>query len=786
MTIESEQTGFGIGRRGFVAGAAIAGTALVGLNSLRAHAAPDEPAAGKIKYKAPPAKQAAVKGNSTPAFPGCEGAGKYTTGGRGGEIYEVTTLEDGGKGSLRDAVSKGDRIVVFRVGGTIELTEGLDILGNNITIAGQTAPGDGISIVHNEFSVKADNVIIRYLRVRAGDELGLGVDTMNGRGHRNIVVDHCSVSWGVDECFSLYGNYDVTVSNCIISEGLAMSRHEKGLHGYGGLWGGQNISYFNNLLINQGGRNPRFSFTEDMKMLVDHRNNVIYNYGYTSCYGAEWCEGINIIGNYYKPGPSTLESVAPHVIEPYRGGNWYVDDNKIVGHDAITKDNLKGIELVVGGITLLDEPADIPNPQDTTSADDAYRNVLDGVGASIPHYDSVDSRLLNELRNGTGRLINSQIEVGGFPQLDGAEAPQDSDHDGIPDDWETENGLDPNDPADGSAIGKDGYAGVETYFNSIEPDIVDYPEVVITAPAAGEVIANGKATKSVPVSAEVTPVDGSKITKVEFFANDELIGEATTAPYRATWNKAPVGTVYLTARVHDDRGAKVQSTGSPVHLTRTSAVKPWKSLDIGETKRPGSDFIDGTTGDITITGAGKIRSNGATSSDTNTGGSTGGGEDAFHFLYQPITAGPDDVVEIIARIDNVSREWDRVYAGLMFRESLEPDAPFFTGGVMVARDGLKDHVSRIRSFATEASVSDYPWDEGEVNSIEPRWVRLIKRGTEFEAHFGNDSLQWTRVGYERIVMPDKLYVGLVVDSAREDNEIVHYSSATFHNVKVNG
>ncbi|QDP97098.1 hypothetical protein FOE78_15230 [Microlunatus elymi] len=784
----SGHTMVGFGRRRFVAGAAVAGTAIAVLQAQRAHATPDAPSAGKINYKAAPAQQAAVKGNTVPAFPGCEGAGKFTTGGRGGKIYEVTSLDGGGaKGTLRDAVSADDRIVVFRVGGTIELEDGINITGNNLTIAGQTAPGDGIQITGNEFSVDASNVIIRYLRVRAGDRQKLEIDTMNGRGRRNIVVDHCSVGWGVDECFSLYGNYDVTVSNCLIHEGLAMSDHVKGLHGYGGLWGGQNISYYNNLLIHHGGRNPRFSFTEDMKQLVDYRNNVIFDYGYTSCYGAEWCEGINMVGNYYKPGPATLDSVAPHVIEPYRGGNWYLADNKIVGHPEITKDNTKGIELAVGGITLLPEPAAIPNPREKTQTpDEAYQTVLAGVGASIPHYDSVDTRLLNELRHGLGRLINSQSEVGGYPVLDNGDAPKDSDHDGIPDDWETAHDLDPTDPADGTAIADDGYANVEHYLNSIKPDITEYPSVKITSPKADNVVANGKATKSITVSADVTAVTGSKISKVEFYADDTLFGTATAAPYRATWNNAPLGNWYLSAKVTDDRGAKVQSTGVPVHLARSAKIKSWTSADIGEVGLAGGAFKDATTGDITISGAGKIRSNGANSTDVSTDVSALRKTDAFHYLYRPISAGPNDVVEIIARIDELSREWDGIYAGLMFRESLEPDAPFFTGGVMVSRDGLKDHVSRIRSFATEASVSDYPYDDGEVNPIKPRWVRLIKRGTEFEAHFGNDSLQWTRVGYERIVMPKKLYVGLVIDSNKQDNKITNYSTARFHNIKING
>ncbi|MGO4757866.1 polysaccharide lyase family 1 protein, partial [Streptomyces sp. 2MCAF27] len=236
------------------------------------------------------------------AFPGAEGGGRYASGGRGGEVYEVTTLADAGPGSLREAVSGSDRTIVFRVSGTIELGGGLDITGSNLTIAGQTAPGDGICVVGNETKIKdVGNIILRHLRFRGTDTLGTPIDTFGMERCENVIIDHCSFSWAVDEVCSPYGNENVTMQWCVIAEGLTMSAHEKGRHGYGGLWGGDNVTYHHNLLVHNGGRNPRFSFVEDMALKADHRNNVIYNYGYTSAYGGEWADGINIVGNYYKP-----------------------------------------------------------------------------------------------------------------------------------------------------------------------------------------------------------------------------------------------------------------------------------------------------------------------------------------------------------------------------------------------------------------------------------------------------------------------------------------------------
>ncbi len=766
----------GFGRRGFLVSAALTPPAIMTAHQLQtaplARAAPDAPApgdldSGKIKKAKPPAQQAAVVGNTVPAFPGAEGAGKFSTGGRGHPVYEVTTLADSGPGSLRDAVAQSNRMIVFRVGGTIELEGGLDVTGSNLTIAGQTAPGDGIAVINNEFTIAGDNIVIRYLRVRGGDRMGTPIDTFKGEGRRNVLIDHCSVSWGVDECFSLYGNYDVTVSHCIIAEGLTMSAHEKGRHGYGGLWGGQNVTFHHNLLIHQGGRNPRFSFVEHLDQLVDHRNNVIYDYGFTSCYGGEWCEGINLVANYYKPGPATLADIAPEIVAPGRGGRWHLSENEIEGHPEITADNLAGITVPVGGITHAADPITFPNEIKTETAQEAYRTVLAGVGASLPRYDAADARLLADVRNGTGRLINSQTEVGGFPVLRSADPPVDSDHDGIPDDWESAHGLDPKDPADGAQIGKGGYSNLELYLNSIERSSAANPEVVITSPTRDQVFAGAAAEREIEITAEASADGDAKITEVEFFAGATSIGKADSAPFRITWSGVTDGTRYLTARATDSRGLQTQSTGTPVHVNRTIELTGWTSTDVGDVPIAGSAAMKGDDA-FTIKGSGKIWAK----------------KDAFQFVHRPIEAGPSSVVEIIARIDRLSRVYEGVYAGLMIRETLEPDSPYFTGGISWSDGGLKGMVSRFARLGDEPSLSPYPWDDEELED-QPYWIRLIKRGSEFEAHLSTDSLQWTRIGYERIHLADRVQIGLVVDANKESNAIDNYASADFAEVRVN-
>lgn len=432
------------------------------------------------------------------AFPGAEGFGKYATGGRGGVVIEVTNLNDNGPGSLRAAINQeGERTVVFRVSGTIFLESSLPINKGDITIAGQTAPGDGITLANYNFRVSTDNVIIRYIRSRLGDLENQEADAFTCTGRSNIIVDHCSFSWSVDEAASCYNNRNFTMQWCIISESLYNSVHSKGPHGYGGIWGGNKVTFHHNLIAHHSSRTPRFNgargrFTP-WEELVDHRNNVIYNWGFNSCYGGEPSEvdgikaNINMVGNYYKAGPGTSSGeVTYRIVSPddhsvYGYSYWYVDSNFVVGYPSVTEDNwLLGVQNVSESEKeemKLQEPSvfDITTRH---TAEEAYTAVLENAGATLPRRDTIDRRIVWEVLNGTttyggtrgsnSGIIDSQEDVGGWPVLYTGPAPADNDHDGMADDWELLNGLNPGNPNDRNGdINTNGYTNLEDYLASI-------------------------------------------------------------------------------------------------------------------------------------------------------------------------------------------------------------------------------------------------------------------------------------------------------------------------------
>jgi hypothetical protein len=431
--------------------------------------------------------QGVLWGGAVPAFPGAEGYGQFATGGRGGKVLFVVNLNDRGRGSLREAVDrKGPRIIVFRVSGTVVLESNLRIRNGDLTIAGQSAPGDGICLRDYPVSVDANNVIIRFMRFRLGDESLQEADTLGGRFHKNIIIDHCSASWSVDECVSFYANEDFTLQWCLVAESLNDSVHSKGRHGYGGIWGGLRASFHHNLLAHHNSRNPRFSgssTTDDVpNRQVDFYNNVIYNWAGNSVYGGEGGEQ-NMINNYYKPGPATSGSKRSRIVnpsEPY--GKFYVHGNEVVGDALVSLDNW------AGGVQCADPLsayAAEPFPSETEitqSASTAYDLVLAYAGACLSR-DDVDSRIVGEVATGTATyqgsrtampgIIDSQADVGGWPELISLPAPSDSDRDGMPDDWELANGLDPNQPADAAARTLDEhYDDIEVYLNSLVSDIV--------------------------------------------------------------------------------------------------------------------------------------------------------------------------------------------------------------------------------------------------------------------------------------------------------------------------
>ncbi|MDE5928062.1 MAG: hypothetical protein K2G98_06265, partial [Duncaniella sp.] len=504
------------------------------------------------------------------AFPGAEGYGRYTTGGRGGAVYHVTNLNDSGEGSFRWACEqKGPRTIVFDVDGTIHLKSELKLRNGNVTIAGQTAPGDGVCIAEYPFTISADNVIIRFMRFRPGnknitEEMANsgacdGWDGLGAIDQKDIIVDHCSVSWSIDECLSFVGCSRTTVQWCIVSQSLVKG-HSKLSHGYGGNWGGRKASYHHNLLAHHTSRAPRLGPrpTTQLKEQMDMRNNVIYNYSGEGCYGGEGMK-VNIVNNVYIPGPgnkywsgsnsnkfkrlaavgvrnnnyvATYPAYAPalHLV-----GKYYVDGNYHYSDQNVTKDNWT--DGVYSQITWSDWD-DLANTAakqaemkkeikaetpieyvytTTHGTTEAYSNVINYAGASLSR-DELDKTIASEARTKTSRtaspastgsgldkgFINTQTDVkgltggDGWPKLNAGTAKTDTDGDGIPDEWEKANGLNPNDSTDGAIITADGYSNLEHYINSLVQDIVDKGNAGTTAKMLNGTLTTADAAVQLP------------------------------------------------------------------------------------------------------------------------------------------------------------------------------------------------------------------------------------------------------------------------------------------------
>ncbi len=476
---------------------------------------------------------------ATPAFPGAEGYGMYTTGGRGGNVLHVTSLQDTlMEGTLRWALAQnGTNTIVFDVSGTIHLQSELDVRHANTTIAGQTAPGDGICIADYPVVIKANNIIIRFIRFRLGNKYVAfhEGDGLGGMDKENIIIDHCSVSWSVDECLSVYGSRNLTVQWCLVSQSMNNSGHSKGAHGYGGNWGGAGASYHHNLMCHHASRVPRLGPrpSTQLEEHMDLRNNVFYNWAGNGCYGGEAMD-VNIVNNYYKPGPATLTrganiqkriaavgcrttSYCKREVNPTTGeitgnawlptwhqwGQLYVDGNVNPLWADVTADNwtlgvLNQIDKSGNDRTFNDSVAEymhLLRPLDfyavtTHSAEDAYERVLAYAGACL-HRDWIDTLMVYDTRHtvashtGTGcapGIINSQndnrpanlpegAQWDAWPDLQSLTPPTDTDRDGMPDDWEQAHSLNPNDPTDRNILNDEGYTMLECYLAELVADI---------------------------------------------------------------------------------------------------------------------------------------------------------------------------------------------------------------------------------------------------------------------------------------------------------------------------
>lgn len=486
----------------------IVGTALLLLASLfpcmdtnaqNSNSTTGQPEAGQIPPHPPRLPEAVI-----PAFPGAWGGGMFTTGGRGGKVIAVTNLNDNGPGSFRAALeTKGPRIVIFRVAGTLKVNDDLNINHPDITIAGQSAPGDGICIA-GTLNINTYNVIIRHLRVRRGVPTGgQGDDNIGGYPQHHIIIDHCSTSWGMDENISLYRTMrpsldgktqikdpaeHVTIQWTISSEALDARGHA-----FGGTWGGTPSTFHHNLFASNTARNPSIG----MSGPFDFRYNVVFNWRHRSIDGGDETSEINLINNYFKPGPATNENMRDvfarieqrSMYSPgsawkegdwypkaaNRPGKWYVAGNIMHDNNEVTNNNWAGMRgpenLARVNTPFVGWPV---APHQTANI--AFESVLAKAGATLPKRDAVDTRVTAMVRSGkpmtqTG-IIKDVSEVGGYPNLtyDPTRLPVDSDGDGMPDQWEIKYKLDPKNSKDG-AMDSDGdiYTNVEEFLNGTDP-----------------------------------------------------------------------------------------------------------------------------------------------------------------------------------------------------------------------------------------------------------------------------------------------------------------------------
>ena len=457
-----------------------------------------------------------------PAFPGAEGGGQFSFGGRGGKVLTVTSLGDRGPGTLREACegTVGPRIVVFNVSGIIRLKTPIIILAPYITIAGQTAPGDGVCVAGESFWVNTHDVVVRHMRFRRGEtKVERRDDGFGGNPVGNIMIDHCSCTWGLDENISFYRHMfnpgaglkeaklptvNVTIQNTISAQALDTYNHA-----FGSTLGGENCTFMRNLWANNAGRNPSIGWNGVFNFV----NNVIFNWVHRSVDGGDYTALYNIINNYYKPGPLTPTDapIGYRMLKPESGrsklgyyvyGRVYCNGNIMDGNEKVTKNNWDGgvqvEELPNAGQYTDSMKWNTPFPMPkfpVMSAQDAYEYVLKNVGANIPKRDIVDQRIVENVRTGKAYydqsadtidfyqfkhrrlpkdsykkgIITDIRQIGGYPEYKG-ESYVDTDKDGMPDAWEKKYGLNPNDASDAiKDCNGDGYTNIEKYINGINP-----------------------------------------------------------------------------------------------------------------------------------------------------------------------------------------------------------------------------------------------------------------------------------------------------------------------------
>ncbi|QYR21100.1 hypothetical protein KZ483_25845 [Paenibacillus sp. sptzw28] len=785
------------------------------------------------------------------AFPGAEGGGAYTSGGRGGDVYIVTTLEDYRdnevpvQGSLRHGIlstpAEG-RTIVFNVSGTIELESSLRFKNiKNLTIAGQTAPGNGITIAGWETNISnSENIIIRYISFRPGaTNVFNGSDSMDalwGRDNKQFILDHCSFSWNTDETLSTYRGENGTIQWSIISESLTLSGHSKGRHGYGGIAGGDKTTYHHNIYLNHTSRNPRLgggyagAANADRVAVVQFSNNVIYNWGFNGVYGGGYTF-TNYMNNILIAGPGTRDNVANRVIdagERGRLGGFYISGNRINGENTGLLDGSSEHVKFSGDISGINKTTIAAEPYlsaDSTGINNGITNpafddyVLNGVedandqllktilqqaGATYPRRDAIDARVVAEVKKGLGRYINTEHEVGGYISDFGVIEEQrgadfDTNHNGIADAWEKEQGIWGTEDAY-KTITDSGYTWLELYINGLVDmgHAAENPDVKLMTPENNAQFALGEA---IPVKIKASSEFGHRIEKVAVYNGSEYLGDAVFdgTKYEYTIKGLQDASYYISARITDSEGNQTQTTAANIHIntdSSTLASGGWSSADIGTPDIQGSASL--TDNVITVKGNGKL---GMSEGSTEQSEESDASKDDFHFVYKEVTGD----MEITAKLEEIGSVDNHAFTGLMVRDDLIDDSATAAlglswvkiskatswstylagretkGGDFNEMTETLDNVSNAAKAGIPL-VADIPFKIGGVE--QGYWLKLVRKGDTFYAYGSINGNEWTPIGEKTVAMEGSVYVGFAVDSNDVANDIEQLNYAKFSNVSL--
>lgn len=794
-----------------------------------------------------------------PAFPGVEGGGTYTTGGRStlttqGEVYVVTSLDDSvtdpKPGTFRYGIThrQSENVpltVVFAVGGTIHIdpaalkSQRRFTIGSNTTILGQTAPGEGITFAGGSCNLSGTNIIMRYVRFRVGEGYDIDGGAISGK---NIVVDHCTFNWGVDETFSAKELLNSTISYNIIANGLALVNKNGDLntdaevlsgesefkHGMGSLLNGYDSTIVHNIWAHNGTRNPRFEggFTYNNKFYdnkMDFANNVIYNWGHNSGYGGERGNGqVNFEGNYYKPGPNTLEKCYTRMFDfdssSYKS-SYYVNGNYITSSQEASDNNMLGL-YDTNDANFLTSRVELTNPYTATSAQQAYIDVLAGAGASRAR-DAVDERLMEQIKNGTGRFINSEGEAGGYYDREFVGA-ADSDKDGIPDKYEVLIGTDAN-VADSTVLITDeantfyGYTPIEVYANDI---LGEWGNKSANSAAALETVSNQSERTVSSSDLAITHIneDGQNVMGV---ANTDLIVGKT---YTITTSKAVSGKVQV---LFNDVVA-AECDGSSITVTPTEDLKgsylmqlrylgsdnnsaisisdqvgisvieskenmpEFTAVNIGDAKQGGTVSYNAESGTLYMGGTGLLGQPPA---------SGGNGDDACFFNYVQQTGNFD----IKARINTLAKIDYSQKAGIMVRSSLDPKSEFYMDAVSYIKGEDYENAKNAEGASILAKIVS-PFarstDGGVVSPISPSssisipqvrmsetpnqaWGRIVREGQTITIYASHNGSDWVKQRtYENTTLPQTVYLGFALDAAQDKTEIVKYNKVEISDISI--